>query len=52
MHPIVSHLPRVATKDDVIPLEYPVTSTTGETVKEIPVRAGQVIFTDFAAYHR
>ncbi|KAI0745041.1 cytochrome P450 [Earliella scabrosa] len=52
MHPIVSHLPRVATKDDVIPLEYPVTSTAGETVKEIPVRAGQVIFTDFAAYHR
>ncbi|KAI0743400.1 cytochrome P450 [Daedaleopsis nitida] len=51
-HAIVSALPRIASKDDVIPLQYPVVSETGETVTEVPVRAGQVIYTSFAAYHR
>ncbi|TFK80428.1 cytochrome P450 [Polyporus arcularius HHB13444] len=51
-HPIVSYLPRVATKDDVIPLAYPIVSTTGETITEIPVHAGQVIFPSFMAYQR
>ncbi len=51
-HPIVSYLPRVATKDDVIPLAYPIVSTTGETISEIPVHAGQVIFPSFMAYQR
>ena len=52
MHSIASYLPRVASKDDVIPLAYSIISTTGETIKEIPIRAGQVIYTTFAAYHR
>ena len=51
-HNIASYLPRIAVKDDVIPLAYPITSTTGETITEIPVRAGQVVFTSFATYHR
>lgn len=52
LHTIAIYLPRVAVKDDVIPLAYPILSTTGETVTEIPVRAGQVIFTSITAYHR
>ncbi|KAI0697725.1 cytochrome P450 [Cerioporus squamosus] len=51
-HPIVAHLPRVATGDDVLPLEFPIVSRTGETLTEIPIRAGQVIFTSFAMYNR
>ncbi|RPD78489.1 cytochrome P450 [Lentinus tigrinus ALCF2SS1-7] len=51
-HPIVPQLFRVAVKDDVIPLSHPVVSTTGETITEVPVQAGQVIVTSFAAYHR
>ena len=51
-HNIASYLLRIAVKDDVIPLAYPVTLATGETITEIPVRAGQVVFTSFAAYHR
>ncbi|KAI0745029.1 cytochrome P450 [Earliella scabrosa] len=52
MHSIVSYLPRLASKDDVIPLSHPIVSTKGETITEIPVRAGQVIYTSFAVYHR
>ncbi|RDX48105.1 cytochrome P450 [Lentinus brumalis] len=51
-HPIVPHLPRVATADDVLPLEFPIVSRGGEVLTEIPIRAGQVIFTSFAMYNR
>ncbi|KAI0743366.1 cytochrome P450 [Daedaleopsis nitida] len=51
-HSIVQYLSRVAAKDDVIPLMHPVTSTKGETVKEVPIRAGQVVITAFSGYHR
>ncbi|KAI0633729.1 PAH-inducible cytochrome P450 monooxygenase PC-PAH 4 [Trametes polyzona] len=51
-HPIVSNLPRVATKDDVIPLSYPIVAETGEKVTEIPISKGQVIITSIAVYNR
>ena len=51
-HPIVIALQRVAEKDDVLPLAYPVTSTSGETITEIPVRAGQLIHMSLAGYQR
>ncbi|PIL27010.1 cytochrome P450 [Ganoderma sinense ZZ0214-1] len=52
LHPIAIGIPRVAVKDDVIPLSRPVVSTTGETVSEIPVKAGQVFYASFSAYQR
>ncbi|EIW62975.1 PAH-inducible cytochrome P450 monooxygenase PC-PAH 4 [Trametes versicolor FP-101664 SS1] len=51
-HPIVSYLPRVASKDDVLPLMHPIISATGETITEIPISKGQTILTSFAAYNR
>ncbi|KAM5543945.1 hypothetical protein V8D89_002562 [Ganoderma adspersum] len=51
-HPIATGLPRVALKDDVIPLSRPIVSTTGETISEIPVKAGQVFYASFAGYQR
>ncbi|KAI1792304.1 cytochrome P450 [Ganoderma leucocontextum] len=51
-HPIALGLPRVAVKDDVIPLARPVVSTTGETISEIPVKAGQLFYASFAGYQR
>ncbi|OCH87516.1 cytochrome P450 [Obba rivulosa] len=51
-HAIVLGLPRVAEKDDVIPLQYPVVSKSGELIREIPIRAGQQILTSFCAYNR
>ncbi|KAM5543175.1 hypothetical protein V8D89_003049 [Ganoderma adspersum] len=52
MHPIVVGVPRMAEKDDVIPLSQSITSTTGEVITEIPVRAGQVVHVSFAGYQR
>ena len=49
---IVTNLDRVALADDVLPLMYPIVSKTGETITEIPIRAGQVITTSLVAYHR
>ncbi|PIL34048.1 cytochrome P450 [Ganoderma sinense ZZ0214-1] len=51
-HPIVVALQRVAEIDDVLPLAYPIASTSGEVVTEIPVRAGQLIHMSFAGYQR
>ena len=52
MHPIITYLPRVATKDDVLPLAYPVVTATGETLSEIPIRKGQIVYTSLIAYNR
>ncbi|KAI0331167.1 PAH-inducible cytochrome P450 monooxygenase PC-PAH 4 [Cubamyces sp. BRFM 1775] len=52
MHPIITYLPRVATKDDVLPLAYPVVTATHETISEVPIRKGQIIYTSFVAYNR
>ncbi|KAI0356399.1 cytochrome P450 [Trametes cingulata] len=52
VHPIATGLHRVAAKDDVLPLAYPITTTTGETITEIPLRKGQVILISFATYNR
>ncbi|EKM52320.1 uncharacterized protein PHACADRAFT_260638 [Phanerochaete carnosa HHB-10118-sp] len=51
-HPIVYHLSRQASKDDVIPLAYPIMTKKGEMVSEIPVAAGQVIMPNIAVYNR
>nr|VWO99059.1 Cytochrome P450 monooxygenase AKT7 (EC (AK-toxin biosynthesis protein 7) [Ganoderma boninense] len=52
LHPIAIGIPRVAVKDDVIPLSRLIVSTTGEAVSEIPVKAGQVFYASFSAYQR
>ena len=36
----------------MIPLAYPIVSTTGETISEIPIKAGQVFYASFAGYQR
>ena len=51
-HCIVYQLDRVAAKDDVIPLSYPIMTKTGEMISEIPVAAGQVVMIDIAVYNR
>ncbi|KAL0572020.1 hypothetical protein V5O48_009941 [Marasmius crinis-equi] len=51
-HPIIPGLWRTASEDDVIPLQFPVISRTGETVTRIPIKKGQRIDTYFAAYNR
>lgn len=52
LHPVVYTLMRVAGRDDVIPLAYPITTSTGETVRDIPVPKGTNIFVSLWGYNR
>ncbi|KAI0768757.1 PAH-inducible cytochrome P450 monooxygenase PC-PAH 4 [Trametes elegans] len=51
-HTIAAQLPRVATKDDILPLAYPITGADGKTITEIPMRKGQFVVCSFATYNR
>ncbi|KAI0259409.1 cytochrome P450 [Gloeopeniophorella convolvens] len=52
LHPIIWTLPRVAGKDELIPLAFPVTTKSGEQVSAIPVKRGTVIDIAIHAYQR
>ncbi|KAI0755301.1 cytochrome P450 [Daedaleopsis nitida] len=51
-YPIVYNLWRVAAKDDVIPLSYPIIGVDGTVVNEIAVSAGQVVVISVHGYNR
>ncbi|KAI0715284.1 cytochrome P450 [Earliella scabrosa] len=51
-HSILFNLQRYALKDDVIPLQDPIVTATGETIDAIPVKAGQWVTISFCGYHR
>jgi len=44
LHPTAISVPRVATKDDVLPLTKPVVGVSGKVYREIPVPAGTLVF--------
>jgi hypothetical protein len=48
---IVLRLIREAGEDDVIPLAYPVRSSSGEMLSQIPVTKGQRIITSIVGYN-
>ncbi|THU97194.1 PAH-inducible cytochrome P450 monooxygenase PC-PAH 1 [Dendrothele bispora CBS 962.96] len=52
LHSILIDVQREAVNDDVIPLEFPVTTLSGETVNQIPVRKGQRIHISLGASNR
>ncbi|KAL0060042.1 hypothetical protein AAF712_013162 [Marasmius tenuissimus] len=52
LHPIVFQAFRQSEGEDVIPLAYPVTGTSGTLINEIPIAKGQRIMIDIAAYNR
>lgn len=43
---------RVASQDDVLPLAYPIVTSSGETISVISVSAGQVVMPNIAVYSR
>ena len=45
-------LGRVATRDEVIPLAFPITTKSGEQVSSIPVKKGTILDIAVHAYHR
>ncbi|KAL0058259.1 hypothetical protein AAF712_015083 [Marasmius tenuissimus] len=52
LHPVVPTLDREAKKNDVLLLDFPVTSVHGKTVSEVPVDRGQRIRVDMSTYNR
>ncbi|KAI0640269.1 PAH-inducible cytochrome P450 monooxygenase PC-PAH 1 [Trametes polyzona] len=52
LHPIVYGLIREATRDDVLPLSAPLTTSTGEVVDEIPIPKGTPCNVSIWAYNR
>ncbi|KAL0061738.1 hypothetical protein AAF712_011411 [Marasmius tenuissimus] len=51
-HPIFPFLVREAETDDIIPLEIPITDTSGLVLKEIPVIKGQRVNINIFEYNR
>ena len=51
-HPIAYNLLRMAGRDDVIPLEIPITLKNGEVITEISVKKGQGVIISVCAYNR
>lgn len=43
---------RVATRDVVLPLAHPITTTTGKRITELPIRKGQFVYAAMASYNR
>jgi len=52
LHPIIWMLGRVASRDDVIPLAFPIATESGEQVSSIPVKKGTIIDIAIHAYQR
>ncbi|THH16717.1 hypothetical protein EW146_g3968 [Bondarzewia mesenterica] len=52
LHPIVWQIGRIAGRDDVIPLAFPVTAKSGKVISTIPVSKGQNIKISVCAYNR
>ncbi|KAI0263458.1 cytochrome P450 [Gloeopeniophorella convolvens] len=52
LHPISWALSRVASRDDVIPMAFPVFTESGERVTSIPIKRGTMVDISVAAYNR
>jgi len=52
LHPIVWWLRRVADREDVIPLAFPITTKSGEQISSIPIKKGTPIDIHIDAYNR
>uniref|UniRef100_A0A0W0F722 Cytochrome p450 n=1 Tax=Moniliophthora roreri TaxID=221103 RepID=A0A0W0F722_MONRR len=52
LHPVALQLAREAKHADLVPLELPVESSSGETISEVPVQPGQRIVVDINMYNR
>ena len=52
LHPIFWHTVREASRDDILPLAFPITTKAGEKIMSIPVKKGTPIDISLAAYNR
>ncbi|TFK84945.1 cytochrome P450 [Polyporus arcularius HHB13444] len=52
LHPIVYLYVRMPTREEVLPLAYPVTNVDGETMNEIPIPSGTNLYLSIWTYNR
>ncbi|KAH9896523.1 cytochrome P450 [Cubamyces lactineus] len=52
LYPALPYMERVATKEDLIPLRYPVKGTDGRLITEVPISPGQAVLIPIIAVHR
>ncbi|KAI0706269.1 cytochrome P450 [Cerioporus squamosus] len=52
LHPIVYLYVRVSTRDEMLPLAYPVTDVDGEVVNEVPIPSGTNLYLSIWTYNR
>ena len=51
MHPIAAEIPRIATKDNMLPLAKPIVGVSGKVYDEIPVPTGTVAAFSIMGYN-
>ncbi|KAF5357736.1 hypothetical protein D9757_011950 [Collybiopsis confluens] len=51
-NPVITHIFRTATEDDVLPLSTPITTATGEILTELPIPKGTQVLLSIPAYNR
>ncbi|KAK0441529.1 cytochrome P450 [Desarmillaria tabescens] len=51
-HPISYNSPRIASRDDVLPLSKPVVTSSGKVLHELPIPKGTYIISSIAGYNR
>ncbi|KAF5364508.1 hypothetical protein D9757_011972 [Collybiopsis confluens] len=51
-NPVITHIFRTATEDDVLPLSTPITTATGEILTELPISKGTQVLLSIPAYNR
>ncbi|KAN0129565.1 hypothetical protein V8E53_012561 [Lactarius tabidus] len=49
LDPILWMTPRRATRDDILPLAFPITTKSGKQITSIPIKKGTPIDISFAA---
>ncbi|KAF9257537.1 cytochrome P450 [Marasmius fiardii PR-910] len=52
LHPVVTTLEREASKNDLLPLEFPIVTKDGRTINSVPISNGQRIKVDVSSYNR
>jgi len=51
VQPVTVEIPRVATKDDVLPLSKPIVGVSGKVYTELPVPAGTLLSVSTVGYN-
>ena len=52
LHPIFWNIVKEASRDDILPLAFPITTKSGQQITSIPIKKGTSIDISTAVYNR